>query len=123
VRLASEDAEGAVDYVVEMRRYHERSTLAQRLATGSAGEPEVRAVVRRLAEFHAKARQPSPPERAVAALAAMLTETGDRPRPRPRVPRHGSPAPRARLATALATAYREAGGDPGDDAMFAFFVA
>src|SRR5689334_8932717 len=74
VRLAPEDAEDAVDYVVEMRRYDERSTLAQRLATGSAGEAEVRAVGRRLAEFHAAAARPSQPERTVAALGKMLAE-------------------------------------------------
>src|SRR5689334_24854925 len=74
LRPAPEASEEAVDYVVVMRRYDERATLAQRLATGSAGEADVRAVGRRLAEFHANARRPSQPERTVAALAAMLAE-------------------------------------------------
>ncbi len=74
LELAPEDTAGATDFAVEMRRYDERCTLAQRLADGTAGEAEVRAVGRRLAEFHAAADRPPGPERAVAALAAMLAE-------------------------------------------------
>jgi hypothetical protein len=74
LELAPEDVEGAVDFVVEMRRYDERSTLAQRLAVGSAGEPEVRAVGRRLAEFHAAAERPARPDDAVSAFTAMVAE-------------------------------------------------
>jgi hypothetical protein len=72
--LAPEGADGAVDYVVEMRRYDEGSTLARQLAEGLAGEPEVRGIGRRLAAFHAAADRPAQPEEAVAALAAMLAE-------------------------------------------------
>ncbi|HET8754898.1 MAG TPA: AAA family ATPase, partial [Solirubrobacteraceae bacterium] len=74
VELAPENADGAVDYAVEMRRYDERCTLAHRLAEGAAGEAEVRAVGRRLAAFHAAADRPPEPERSVPALLAMVDE-------------------------------------------------
>lgn len=74
IELASEGADGAVDYVVEMRRYDERCTLAQQLTAGSAGEAEVRAVGQRLAEFHAAADRPPHPESAVPAFRAMVAE-------------------------------------------------
>jgi uncharacterized protein len=61
IELAWEGADDAVDYVVERRRYDERCTLAHRLAAGSAGEDEVRAIGRRLAEFHASADRPPHP--------------------------------------------------------------
>ena len=192
VELASEETNGAIDYIVEMRRYDERCTLAQRLAEGTAGESEVRAVGRRLAEFHAAAHRPPLPERAVPALEAMLAENFGTLRDlgadvddaaaladamiaarRPDLERrarsglvrdgHGDlraehvvlergieivdcvefdPALRQidigldlaflvmdlmrcdeRLAAALVCAYREAGGDPGDDALLTFFAA
>ncbi|HEX5617679.1 MAG TPA: AAA family ATPase [Solirubrobacteraceae bacterium] len=192
VELAPEDADGAVDYVVEMRRYDERCTLAHRLAAGSAGEAEVCAVGRRLAEFHASADLPPQPEGAVPALAAMLAEnfatlqalgadvddaerladafvSGRRAelerRARAGLVRDGHGDLRAehvvlergieivdcvefdptlrqidvgldlaflvmdllrhdeRPAAALVRAYREAGGDPGDDALLSFFAA
>jgi aminoglycoside phosphotransferase family enzyme len=53
VRIADEDASGALEYAVEMRRYDEEATLARREAAGTAGEAEVEAVGRRLAAFHA----------------------------------------------------------------------
>jgi len=53
LRIAPEGVPEAVDYVVEMRRYDEHSTLARRLAASTAGETEVSAVGRRLAAFHA----------------------------------------------------------------------
>jgi hypothetical protein len=192
IELAPEDSDGAIDFVVEMRRYDERCTLAQRLAARSAGEREVRAVGRRLAEFHAAADRPAHPERSVPAFVAMLAENfatlrdlggdvedaaaladavlgGRRPelvrRARAGLVRDGhgdlraehvvlergieivdcvefDPALReidvgldlaflvmdllrhdARLAAALVYAYREAGGDPGDDALLTFFAA
>lgn len=54
---AAEDDPRAVNYLVEMRRYDERHTLAARLASGELKHGEVLAVARRLAEFHARARQ------------------------------------------------------------------
>jgi uncharacterized protein len=198
VRLSSEADPRAVEYAVEMRRYDEASTLARRIDAGTAGEREVRAVGRRLAEFHADAARPADPERAVPALEAMLREnfatlrelddeSVDRARiddaeraaaavldgrrdelrlrARAGLVRDGHGDLRAehvvlergieivdcvefdptlreidvgldlaflvmdllrrdeRLAAALVSAYREAGGDPGDDALVAFFAA
>jgi aminoglycoside phosphotransferase family enzyme/predicted kinase len=192
IELAPEDTDGAVDFVVEMRRYDERCTLAHQLAVGAAGEAEVRAIGRRLAEFHAAAERPPDPERSVPALAAMVAENFatlrelgadvedaaaladavlagrraelDR-RARAGLVRDGhgdlraehvilergieivdcvefDPTLReidvgldlaflvmdllrhdARLAAALVRTYREAGGDPGDDALLTFFAA
>lgn len=193
--LRDEATPGAVEYVVEMRRYDESSTLARRLDAGVAGETEVRAVGRRLAAFHAGTELPADPERAVPALEAMVAENfatlrglrgddellGDAEQLAGAVLEarraellaraavglvrdgHGDlraehvvlergieivdcvefdPALREidvgldlaflvmdllrrdeRLAAALVAAYREAGGDPGDDALVAFFAA
>jgi uncharacterized protein len=190
VRIAPEDAPGAIEYAVEMRRYDEDATLARR----GADEAVVRAVGRRLAGFHAEAAVPAEPERAVAALAATLDENfatlgelsghtriadaqrmalavlagrGEELDQRARsglvrdghgdlraehvVLEHGieivdcvefDPALREidvgfdlaflamdltrsdeRAAHALIAAYRDAGGDPGDDELVAFFAA
>jgi uncharacterized protein len=51
---APEDAR-AVDFVVEMRRYDERETLASRLARGELSREHVRRVGKVLAGFHARA--------------------------------------------------------------------
>ena len=195
LRLAPEDTPGAVDYAVEMRRYDEESTLARRLAAGTAGEEDVRAVGRRIAEFHHVAARPADAEQAVAAFEAMLAENfatlrelhADREvvddaerfaaavlaarggelllRARAGRVRDGHGDLRAehvvlergieivdcvefdpglreidvgldlaflfmdvlrrdeQLAAALVAAYREAGGDPGDDDLVAFFAA
>lgn len=74
VRMVPDGAADALEYVVEMRRYDENSTLSRRLAAGTAGEAEVRAVGHRLAAFHARAARPKSPERAIPALEAMLGE-------------------------------------------------
>jgi hypothetical protein len=74
VQIADEDAPGALEYAVEMRRYDEDATLARRQAAGSAGDAEVEAVGRRLAAFHLGGEIPAEPERAVPAFAAMLDE-------------------------------------------------
>ena len=55
LELAPEEDPRAVDYVVEMRRYDERCTLAWRLARGELRRDEVRAVGSVLARFHARA--------------------------------------------------------------------
>jgi hypothetical protein len=195
-RFADEHDPAAVEYAVEMRRYDEDATLLRRLAVGTAGEAEVSAVGRRLAEFHAAAAIPREPEQTVARLWSMLDEnfTSLRalyPTARGRIDcaerlavavqlgRRGELVARAaaglvrdghgdlraehvvlergiavvdcvefdpglreqdvgldlaflvmdlarrheRLAGALVTAYREAGGDPGDDALVRFFAA
>ena len=73
-RFAAEHDPRAVEYAVEMRRYDEDATLLRRLAVGTAGEAEVSAVGRRLAEFHAAAATPREPGRTVARLWSMLDE-------------------------------------------------
>jgi aminoglycoside phosphotransferase family enzyme/predicted kinase len=195
VRPAPEDAPGAVEYVVVMRRYDERRTLARELDARSAGEGDVRAVGARLAAFHAAAARPRDAGGSVAALERMLAENvetlreldADRAvvddagrlldavlaarrdellaRAHSGLVRDGHGDLRAehvvlergieivdcvefdpelreidvgldlaflamdllrhdrRLAAALVAAYREAGGDPGDDALVAFFAA
>lgn len=195
LELAPEEAPGAVDYAVEMRRYDEDSTLARRLAAGSAGASEVEAVGRRIAAFHAGATRPPRPERTVVAFEATLRENfaslrelgadetavddaeqlagavldGRRDellrRARAGLVRDGHGDLRAehvvlergieivdcvefdpglreidvgfdlaflvmdllrrdeRLARTLVAAYRDAGGDPGDDALLGFFAA
>ena len=58
LRLASEHDPDALDYLVEMRRYDERSTLAARLECGgpeALGE-DVAALAKLLARFHARTR-------------------------------------------------------------------
>lgn len=55
--LTAADDPRAVDFVVEMRRYDERETLAARLRHGELGADQVRAVAAVLARFHAQARQ------------------------------------------------------------------
>jgi aminoglycoside phosphotransferase family enzyme/predicted kinase len=197
LRLAAEHEPGALEYAVEMRRYDEDATLDRRLASGLAGEAEIREVGARLAAFHATAAIPHAPARTVPALESMRDENfaslralvdpgqqaaldeaarlaaavlarrreelesralagrvrdghGDL-RAEHVVLEHGidvvdcvefDPALReqdcgldlaflamdlarrdARLARALVDAYRHAGGDPGDDALLAFFAA
>jgi len=57
--LADADARDALEHVVVMRRFDERRTLAARLKTGDASEADIRAVARRIAQFHA-AEEPAP---------------------------------------------------------------
>ena len=60
--LADVGSAEACEHVVEMRRFDEEQTLAARLERGEVGEPEVRALARTIAEFHAGA-EPAPPTR------------------------------------------------------------
>ncbi len=55
VRWVADDDPRAVDYLVEMRRYPERDTLASRLERGELGPGQVATVGRVLAGFHAQA--------------------------------------------------------------------
>src|SRR5579862_6460780 len=55
--LAGVTDAGAVDYVVEMRRYDERSTLAARLRRGELRRTQMVTLARRLAAFHEQARR------------------------------------------------------------------
>jgi uncharacterized protein len=51
--LTTVDDTGAIDYVVEMRRYDEESTLAATLARGELRLSQITELARRLARFHA----------------------------------------------------------------------
>jgi uncharacterized protein len=55
--LTAEDDPRALDYLVEMRRFDERETLARRLRRGEVGTAEIAAVAARLASFHEHARR------------------------------------------------------------------
>jgi uncharacterized protein len=50
--LAPEDAPKPVEYLVEMRRFDEADTLAGLIGSGALSSVHVRAVARRLADFH-----------------------------------------------------------------------
>ena len=62
------------DYVVEMRRFDQGSTLAARIARGDAAPLLVRAVARRIAEFHASAEPTPPGSFDAGAVAATVSE-------------------------------------------------
>jgi aminoglycoside phosphotransferase family enzyme/predicted kinase len=55
VQLAPMPAPGAIDFVVEMRRFDESLTLAARVTHGGVEYPALTAIGRRIAEFHAAA--------------------------------------------------------------------
>ncbi|MGO9754870.1 MAG: AAA family ATPase [Solirubrobacteraceae bacterium] len=60
LELAAEDDPRAVDYLVEMRRYDERCTLAAKLERGELKRGEIVGLARVLAQFHARAPQCAP---------------------------------------------------------------
>lgn len=66
-RLLDEQDPSAIDYLVEMRRYEERETLAAKLAANELEDAEIDAVAVTLARFHAEAKLISSPESPVLA--------------------------------------------------------
>ena len=68
VELTSADDPRAVEFLVEMRRYDERHTLAAALNRGQLSREQIRAVGERLARFHASA----PPARDAEALGRAV---------------------------------------------------
>jgi aminoglycoside phosphotransferase family enzyme/predicted kinase len=62
------------EHVVEMRRFDESSTLASRLASGDADAAIVRAVARRIAEFHGAAEPAPAGSFDAGAVAATVSE-------------------------------------------------
>ena len=72
--LAAEDDPRAVDYLVEMRRYDERCTLAAKLERGELKRDEVAALARVLARFHARARRVTASGVPALAVERRLTE-------------------------------------------------
>ncbi len=67
VELTAADDPRALDFVVEMRRYDERRTLAARLKRGELDGEQIRAVAGVLARFHARARPVASPTAPVLA--------------------------------------------------------
>lgn len=66
--LAAEDDPRALDYLVEMRRFDERETLASRLRRGEVGAADIASIAATLADFHEHAprvRLPGIPSLAV----------------------------------------------------------
>jgi len=74
LELAEEDDPRAVDYVVEMRRYDEGSTLAAKLERGELRRSEVVSLGGVLARFHARARGVAVSEMPVLTVERRMTE-------------------------------------------------
>lgn len=74
VALGAEDDPRAIDYVVEMRRYDDASTLASKLQRGELRDREVSALGQTLAEFHARARRIRPAVVPALAVERLMTE-------------------------------------------------
>lgn len=74
--LADGGAGGAVEHVVEMRRFDESDTLAARLAAGAVGDADIEAVARAIAAFHTRAERIALPD-AVERLGAALDDSLD----------------------------------------------
>ena len=72
-----DEAPGAVEVAVDMRRYDDGDTLAQRLRAGAATPAQLRAVGARLAAFHAGEPRPHEAQHAFAALRAAVRTTLD----------------------------------------------
>ncbi len=70
-RFSAEDDPGAIEYVLEMRRFDPRSTLADRLARGEIPQRDVDRIAARLSEFHAGARRVAAPAAASPAVARV----------------------------------------------------
>ncbi len=71
VRVAPEDAPGAIDWLVEMRRYDEEATMAALLARGELGSEAVEHVGEAIAAFHQSCPR-ARPRAYVATLEARL---------------------------------------------------
>ena len=72
-----DEAPGAVEVAVDMRRYDEDDTLAGCLRVGEARPQQLRAVGARLAAFHASEPRPQEAGRAFAALRSAVRTTLD----------------------------------------------
>jgi aminoglycoside phosphotransferase family enzyme/predicted kinase len=74
---ADDAAPGAVEVAVDMRRYDEDDTLAERVRSGAATPAQLHAVGARLAAFHASEPRPDEARPALAALRAAVRTTID----------------------------------------------
>ncbi|HWC28365.1 MAG TPA: AAA family ATPase [Solirubrobacteraceae bacterium] len=74
LELADEEDRAAVDYVVEMRRFDERATLAAKLERGELTRGEVAALAGVLARFHERARRVEASGVPALAIERRMTE-------------------------------------------------
>lgn len=72
--LAPIDTDGAIDYVVEMRRFDERTTLAARVQGGTATSEDIDQAARHLAAVHRETSL-APPRDERAAMRARVGDT------------------------------------------------
>ena len=73
LELSDADDRRAIDYLVEMRRYDDRATMAGKLARGELDRGDVRDTAAALAGFHARGR-PYRPRREEAGRVALRVE-------------------------------------------------
>ncbi len=73
-RLVSGEAQGALDYVVRMRRVAEERSLDRLARRGELTDAQVDAVARRIAEFHRAAEVAPPQARTLTALLGPFEE-------------------------------------------------
>jgi uncharacterized protein len=74
LHLAGEDDPRPLDYVVEMRRYADRDTLAERVASGRLRLRDLTRLGRMLAEFHAEAPRVSVADASALELERRILE-------------------------------------------------
>ena len=72
--LAGAGSPGAVEHVVEMRRFDESNTLAARLTAGEVPPAQIDEVARVIADFH-RAAEPAPLSDPVERIAAALDDS------------------------------------------------
>ena len=72
--LAEADRAGAVEHVVEMRRFDEEATLARRLETGAVPDSDIDRVAQAIADFHGAAES-TPLDDADERLRAALDDS------------------------------------------------
>jgi aminoglycoside phosphotransferase family enzyme/predicted kinase len=72
LRLGDQRNSSAIDYVVEMRRYDERHTIAATIDRGELTRRQIEQVARRLARFHANCRRVSVPEKGSRRVKAEV---------------------------------------------------
>src|SRR6185312_16082357 len=72
-----DDAPGAIEFAVDMRRYDDGDLLAERVRAGAATPAQLRAVGARLAAFHRSDPRPQETGRAFAAVRSAVRTTLD----------------------------------------------
>jgi aminoglycoside phosphotransferase family enzyme/predicted kinase len=72
LRIGSEATSGAIDYLVEMRRYEEAHTMAATIDRGELTRRQIEQVARKVARFHAKCRRVSLREKGSRRVRAQV---------------------------------------------------